>query len=860
MKNKFILIVLSGYFFCADPGMVSKIPLRIIDNWFTGNSSRTLDSLNDLIMGAKTSVECTFSDLDTGYSLDLNSKTTLDQKSILEIAHNIINKRNTGINVTLIFDTDKKCISNGSLFFQYPDFFLNNAFANFKYKDIIKDCNFLNSDIPLDLLQNVKQNGLVQNHQIYFVNTNGKMSNNYCIIDKKKIWFSLNPLTRSILLKPSISFILEADGNPIIEEFTKEIEMLKNNLTGSLKKPFQNIQSYNFYNSTWHIIHGPQDKPLDYLSSLIDSSETLNIYTSGIDFDIKNPVVNSLVHFINTKSKIDTLFADTSFFYETSLYQNLFNNGNYCLNNPDCANNFNYFYIKPETDKQHIFLLKDIVGNKKTILYNGDLKPLNEKNDDTLLIEINSEAVYDELLSNFNKLSNKSLGIEKTLQSSPLPSPGDVVISEIVWMGSFDNLRKSHPSDEAIELFNTTNHNINIGEAVIACTASIFGDSVISLFSIPKDVVLLPGQYFSIASNQNTAFTNVNLIVPNLSISNLTRECLLIDNRKPALNYYPANSINGHYNDSRLTGIILDQVLNYKDDPWNLYAFQYFSKTGLNTVKYNIEGEGVRSMEKISPTADGKLLRNWHMNTFTPVQNLISDEFIFHTFTSMGYENSPSTETSDGSVIISEIHWMGSYNALGVSNASDEFVEFYNRSTADKNIGGWIFGCSTDTLGAVGKPLFAIPYGTVIQPGEYLTVQKIGAMSFLNIDYTLDFTINNTITQCILTDGNFIETSFQGSDSNGDGVLSGHYDSPLFIGSIADMVSDRSSSFASLSLGINNTTTKIRRSCERIDVSTPGNTPLNWKFNTIVDSNFNLGLYPDFKSNTFATPGMPNSR
>ena len=846
-------------FFCKDPGFETETPMKIFRNWYTGNSSEISRSLNNLVSSAKKSISCSFSDLDTGYALDLKFKSTLFQNLNLETGRNIINKRKEGVNVSLVFDAEKKCSSTGALFFQYPDFFLSDSHSGFSFNDIIKDCNAMISNISANISQSVKQNGLVLDQEIFFVNHDGEMSDNFCVFDNKTIWFSQKALTASPENKPAMAFVLESRGNPVIDEFSSELNMLKNKLTGSFKKQTHFMIDYPVYDSVWHIARGPQDKPLDYLAKLLDSAQTLHIYSSGFDFDLKNPVINSLIELTQARKNVHLIFSDTNIFSPVSFYQNFFLSGGYCAQNPDfCNQRLKYLNLKSGNEKNHIFLLVDQNGNRKTVFFNGNLNKSILRNSDTMLIEIDSTIIYSAFLSLWESISNEAVNPEEALKFARLPQNGDIIFSEIVWMGSVDNSGNTHTSDEAIEVFNSSNQILDLSDIAIACTDSSTGVSTGSFFVIPQGTLIWPRQYFTMAARQDGAFADVNTIIPDLSILNTTRECLMIDNRTPSIVFYPSGSVNGHYNDNRLRGIILDQVLKFTQDSWNLNASQFFSKTGLNTMKYNIDGEGVRSMERVSGT-DGKNPANWHMNTFTPAENKTSLDYLFHTFTSLGSENSPFPQTNDGSVIVTEVHWMGSYDLSGTSNASDEFVEFYNRSLETKNIGGWIFGCSTDTAGAVGKPLFAFPYGTVIRPGQYIAVQKSGASAFLNIDFTLDFTLNNTITQCLLTDGNYNETVFQGSDSNGDGILSGHYDQPLFPGHVADMVSNRSSSFSALGLGLNNTATKTRRSCERINLQSSGNSPSNWKSNSIINPAINTGIYPGFQPKTFATPGAQNS-
>ena len=833
-------------------------------NWFNTDASQSIESLNSLITGAEQSIECAFSDLDTGNSLEFISKVNARQKSVKNLAQNIIRKKNVGLEVSVIFDADQKCISSGALFFQYPDYhnenrFLDGASVNLIHKDLINDCNDP-AKISSKILPQARLNSLLENRELYFTNTIGVMANNVCVIDKKRIWFSMGPLNDDLALIPSISFILDPGDNSIAQEFTKEIAMLKNNLSGSFKKPYQVRRDYRINESTWRIVHGPQDKPLEYLAEAISSSESMHLYSSGMDYDLNNPVVNSLINQIQTKKNINLLFSNTGIFSPSSFFQSFFISGKYCLNSPEfCKNQLQYMNLAQGVGFNHLFLIQDKYGKKKVLFFNGDLNKPGVDRSDTILIEIESPVIYDSLLNGWHFLSNKSMSVANTYSASVLPMPGEVSITEIVWMGSVDNLRNAHTSDEAIEIYNTTNKIIDLGGISIACTNSITGNIASSIFSIPRGVILMPNQYFSISSRLDGAFPRVNMKLPDLSIGNTTRQCLMVDNRAPSATYYPTGSLYGHYNDANLQGVIIDQVLEYTQDPWNSNAFQFFSKTGLNTIKYNIEGEGARSMEKIYTGANGKLLSSWHTNTFTPGQNNVSDGYIYHTFASLGYENSPSPTVSDGSVVVTEIHWMGSYDLFGVSNASDEFIEIFNRSLDLKNIGGWIFGCSTDIAGAAGKPFFGIPYGTIIQPGQYLTIQKIGSSAFLNADLTLDFTLSNMITQCLLTDANVDATVYEGSDANSDGVVSGHYDNPLFSGYTADVISNRSATFAALGLGINDTTNKIRRSSERINTGLSGNLPGNWRANLITDPALNAGIDPKYRSNTFASPGYINS-
>jgi len=861
--------------FCTDPGAVSKEPLRVfMENDIVAGESRSLAALAGLVEGSQKSIECALSDLDAGYALEVEAKTTPQEKTLRDIAGKILARRDAGVDVALVFDIDQKCVSTGALFFQYPGFFLSSGSyvggdTALRYKDMIGDCSGKNTGVTInqaEVLSSVKQKGLSPNREIYFVNPDGDMSDNFCVFDKETAWFSLQPLSGysypgrvGARNRPGVSFVLNAPANAIIAAFTKEIEMLKNFLTGSFKKPWHLTPDYDVSGSAWHVLSGPQDNPAEYLASLLESAESVQAYSTGVDFNLQSPAVKALVDRFQNSTQTDILFSDTSAFGANSLLQGFFlAAGGYCGKNPGaCPAHVKYLNRIPSGYRAHVFFLKDTTGGKKVVLYNGNLVDSRDKHSDTALVETDSGVVYDALRQSWNSWfqGQDARGIGGIIEPGSIPGPGEIVLNELVWMGSVDNFRNAHTSDEAVEIYNTAGRLIDVSGLIVACTGSLNGDTVDSFFTIPEGVAILPGQYYTMAAKSTGAFSGANLVVPGLAIGNSSRECLLVENRTPAQVYHPAASTGGHYNDPRLTGVILDRVGKYSGEAFNANASQFFSRTGLNTTKYGIEGEGVRSMERISPGADGRRLENWKMNTFTPQTNLAPAGYLFHTFASLGFENSPAPESADSSVVISEVHWMGSYDKFLVSYASDEFVELYNRSANVKNIGGWVFGCSTDTAGANGKPLFGIPYGVTLQPGQFVVIQRTGALAFLKVDHTLDFTLNNTITQCLLTDGNVGATVFSGSDANGDGLMSGHYDSPLFQGVIADTVSNRSATLASLGLGVNNTTLKIRRSCERVDVNLPGDLSANWRASSVADPWLNTGIHLDYRDHTFASPG-----
>ncbi len=190
-------------------------------------------------------------------------------------------------------------------------------------------------------------------------------------------------------------------------------------------------------------------------------------------------------------------------------------------------------------------------------------------------------------------------------------------------------------------------------------------------------------------------------------------------------------------------------------------------------------------------------------------------------------------------VVISEINWMGGYKN-DLSTSPYEYVELYNNSGQALNLSGWKFECRTS--GSYGT-IFTLPTKTMIGPGQYMVFTHNSASATVVGQPHLKFTwggtgsnvINNTSTdQCRLMDIN---------------------------GTVVDYAGAISQNFSSNNafFGLSDSTAKIIRSMERIDLRTSGATGTNWhtNSNSYFLTNYNIGK--DFADRTFGTPGLPNS-
>jgi hypothetical protein len=227
-------------------------------------------------------------------------------------------------------------------------------------------------------------------------------------------------------------------------------------------------------------------------------------------------------------------------------------------------------------------------------------------------------------------------------------APGQVVISELNWSGSYTDAMVADSNDNFLELYNTTGSAINISGWYFGCTTD--GTSINSKIKMPPGAIVPANGYFTIATKNTGAFPNANYITSSLSITNSSNECRLVNGKAG----------DSYYGDAQFTGLIIDRA----GDALTPFNGNAKSILGLSdsTNKMN------RSMERINTSASGSLLTSWQTNVFVPGQNtLIATGYQQRTFGSPGAAAS-SVSTLPGLKI----------NEIGVSSASNDFVELYN--------------------------------------------------------------------------------------------------------------------------------------------------------------------------------------
>ena len=152
----------------------------------------------------------------------------------------------------------------------------------------------------------------------------------------------------------------------------------------------------------------------------------------------------------------------------------------------------------------------------------------------------------------------------------------------------------------------------------------------------------------------------------------------------------------------------------------------------------------------------------------------------------------PMAYAASPNVVISQVYGGGGATT-GSPAYTNDYVELFNTSNTAVAIGGWSlqYGSSTGQFASSASGLFAIPAGTTIGAGKYLTV-KLGGAGTLGANFTADLTSGNlsmgaasgkvalanigsalgcgaTLTPCALPDSRIVDLVAWGASNNGEG-------------------------------------------------------------------------------------------
>lgn len=270
----------------------------------------------------------------------------------------------------------------------------------------------------------------------------------------------------------------------------------------------------------------------------------------------------------------------------------------------------------------------------------------NENNDENILF-IHSKKIAQLYQTEWQKRWDEGTDV-------PTITPGDdanyqdILINEVMWMGSRKEYSNATYQDEFIELKNFTSNTIDLSGWAIEGAATS-----------GKPILLPEGTYI----NPNSIFV--------------------------LLTYYPSDSAfqpPQYKIHNQLAVTNTDIMLILKDQDGTIIDYACDGSDGEDFAGYNGSGSGSpkKSMARNDIYDDGRIKDNW-FTTITQ-ENISSEyEYLSYNFATPGAENDAGALSFDPlDIVISEIGWAGTD-----TSTSDEWIELYNNTTSDINLSGW---------------------------------------------------------------------------------------------------------------------------------------------------------------------------
>lgn len=331
----------------------------------------------------------------------------------------------------------------------------------------------------------------------------------------------------------------------------------------------------------------------------------------------------------------------------------------------------------------------------------------DENNDENFLF-IHSKQVAEFYEDEFLRRWEEAAEVPVVENPGDDASAGDVVISEVMWMGSRANDGTAYSAQEFVELRNNTAAQIDLSAWIIH-GAAMSGKPVI----LPEATFILPDQYLVIMDSYpdagSYAYSPQYYRVHNqLSISNDRLELILEDPDRTEI--------------------------DRAGDGGEGVDFAGISESGSDGSKM--------SMFRLYPWQDGSLYTSWSDSI---IQLGIDPNFTDHTYGSPGADNtSGSVSYNERDVVISEVAWAGTD-----TSASDEWIELHNNTASDITFdGSW-------DLNTADSGLSVILTGKTIPANGYFLLERSDDNSVpqLAADLIYSNSLNNDGDQLILKYG-----------------------------------------------------------------------------------------------------------
>jgi hypothetical protein len=704
-------------------------------------------ALLEVINGSKATLQCAFSAL-----------------TLTDISSAIIARSQAGVKVKVAFDADVRDSDTGSLALQASGAFVIVATP-----------------------------GDTQQGQLLYGNSgSGVMRHNFCLADERYVWISTAPPDDTQMrLTPNVAIKAGSPQFGLARDFLREASLFSQLLFGYGKAKTDFTTKFSALDQVIAVYWGPQEDPMDVLGiELSEAKQTVDFYSTA--FQSTN--TSSTKSYLDVPTVLKALetakgVAIKKYFSSQALFDTA--SRAYTLSNPAQYVNSNV-RVGP-----NIFVVDRHLASARTYIYTGALRTQGNSSDDSVLLELRGPRVAKLVGAYLDQIGAASTPVSNVGDTA---APGQVVISEVMWMGSYNNSQVGDSADEFIELYNNTSSAINLSGWRFACTTN--GTNNNSAITLPPGALIAPGGYFVVAAKSTGAFGgSANHFDSKVGVSNSSIECKLGNGKT-------ANTVYGIANFGDVIDTIGNNTNGFDSGTWN---------RGVNNGSPNFIR---KSMERIDTTQSGTNNTNWRSNGYTyGLNTLVDSNFRSNTFASPGASGTFTETAAAGDVVINEVLWMGSYDNSGNGQTDDEFIELYNKTASSIDISNW-------TISGTGISTITIPTGQSIAANGYYVVARNTSMAVTSANYstTTAMSINNSAFQLEL------RTS---------------------LNTLIDTANDGGAPLA----GVNDATNLYRRSMERKPTGTNGTLASSWQSAFAAGS----GVAAGYSSRTIATPGQANS-
>jgi|GEM_PF-3199478 len=490
------------------------------------------------------------------------------------------------------------------------------------------------------------------------------------IIGKKRVNFpdeadfdDFKLINKNGIMHNKFMLLTDKDCNNYIftgsANYTETCLSKNNNNTLLLK----NKEVYDFYKDNFDkllndskITDNKQDKDFS-----IDGVKFKIIFSAGNDITLSDFIINKMN---NTMESIDFLIYSFSHEEIMRLLCNLkeknivimgifdksqldYSREEYLVGNDiQCKIDGNNHVLADKTHGGKLHHKIMIIDKKTVITGSFNWSDNADYNNHENLIIIDSEEIAKIFSYEFKQRWAEGILIKKTAYGDK-GDYQDIIINEIMWMGSRKYENYQVYNDEFIELKNLTDRDINLNGWQVVGAGKNNLPLILDNINIKKNSFLL----IKTLQNTDSAFIPDNVYLDNnLSIPNNKLEIILLD---------PFNNIIDYAGD----GNVCADFGGYNDN----------SKNGMK-----------KSLSRKNDYGDGRIKNNWFTSYTQSNINSTCQYQLFNYATPCVNNYAGSKNYKPLSVIISEIAWAGT----DISYA-DEWFELYNNTDFDINLAGW---------------------------------------------------------------------------------------------------------------------------------------------------------------------------